>query len=106
MSSTSPSPSSSSSSPEPEISSVNSAKNSKDKGKKKKSTLTEHGKIEGTDPNWAYKPPQGVVLLDRVIDSGEFDWDAVNNNDDLELWLIRVPDGVSIPFNLAAVLFF
>lgn len=53
-----------------------------------------HGKNEGVDPNWAYKPPAGVSLLENPEGGGEFDWDTIENDDDLELWLIRVPDSV------------
>lgn len=72
---------------------------SKDKPKKQsesKATVVEHGKNEGTNPDWDYVPPEGTILLDHDVDSGEYDWDAVKNDDDIELWLIRVPDGVSI----------
>lgn len=49
---------------------------------------------EGTDPTWAFKPPPGRVPVDDLGDSGDFDWDTVNNDEDLELCLIRVPDAV------------
>ncbi|KAF8061749.1 hypothetical protein FPV67DRAFT_1510175 [Lyophyllum atratum] len=84
---------SSSSSPEPEISKV--TKQIKEKGKKKAVTRAgEQGKNEGVDPHWDYKPPAGATLLQNVGDAGEFDWDALANDDDLELWLIRVPESV------------
>ena len=90
MSSGGPSPS-----PEP----IKQKKKSKDKSKKKlKSSdviITEHGKDEGTNPHWDYVPPEGTILLDHDVDSGEFDWDAVKNDEDVELWLLRIPDGVS-----------
>ncbi|KAG5641147.1 hypothetical protein DXG03_005886 [Asterophora parasitica] len=82
---------SSSSSPEPEIAKV--TKKLKEKGKKK-STATGNGKNEGVDPTWDYKPPANVSLLQNSEDAGEFDWDAVANDDDLELWLVRVPESV------------
>ena len=77
-------------------------KESKEKRKKKSKTknppvLPEHGRNEGTNPHWAYKPPPDAVLVDHDVDAEEFDWDAVKNDEDLELWLIRVPDGVSEP---------
>lgn len=50
---------------------------------------------EGTNPHWAFKPPQGVVPLDHAVDFGAFDWDAAND-DDVELWLVRVPADVRI----------
>jgi hypothetical protein len=57
------------------------------------------GRNEGVDQTWPYKPPSGFVLRDtsssgEVQGTGEFDWDAVADNSDLELWLIRVPDAV------------
>jgi hypothetical protein len=91
MSSTSPSPS-----PEP-VQPIKQKKKSKDKSKKNpKVTITEHGKDERTNPDWDYVPPEGTILLDHDVDSGEFDWDAVKNDEDVELWLIRLPEGVSI----------
>jgi hypothetical protein len=84
------------SSPEP-VQPIKQKKKSKDKSKKNtKVTITGHGKDERTNPNWDYVPPEGTILLDHDVDSGEFDWDAVKNNEDVELWLIRVPEGVSI----------
>ncbi|OBZ75065.1 hypothetical protein A0H81_04875 [Grifola frondosa] len=32
--------------------------------------------------------------MEHHVDSGDFDWDAVENDDNLELWVIRVPEGV------------
>ncbi|CAA7260898.1 unnamed protein product [Cyclocybe aegerita] len=102
MPSGSPTPSSSSSrssaTPPPAISPK---KTSRDKGKSKATTSADHGKNEGVDLNWDYQPPAGAVLLnDKDEDAGEFDWDAVNNDDDIELWLIRVPEGIK-PKHLA-----
>lgn len=103
--------SSSSSSPDPRPTPKN--KPTDKKGKKKAtstSQATTSGRNEGVDPNWAYKPPPGVVLLDtsssQAQSAGDFDWDAVANNPDLELWLIRVPDAVCnhITTNYASVL--
>lgn len=94
MSSPSPSGSGSSRSsatPEPTISVKKTSKKSKDKGKQKSSTG--QGKNEGVDQNWAYKPPAGAVLIEEDVDAGEFDWDKVNS-DDVDLWLIRVPESV------------
>ena len=62
-----------------------------------KATSSAHGKNEGTDPNHDYQPPQGAVPVDLDVDTGEFDWDALKDDDDLELWVIRVPQGVSSP---------
>ncbi|KAG6331030.1 hypothetical protein ID866_8061 [Astraeus odoratus] len=71
----------------------------KEKSKKKKSkaspvVIAEHGKNEGDDPHWAYQPPPGAVLLDHAVGSDQFEWDTIKDNDDLELWLIRVPDSI------------
>ncbi|TFY60231.1 hypothetical protein EVJ58_g5287 [Rhodofomes roseus] len=53
-----------------------------------------HGKNEGTDPNHAYQPPPGAVPVDHSVDSGDFDWDAIKDDEDLELWVVRVPQGL------------
>jgi hypothetical protein len=64
------------------------------KGKKKASSA-EQAKSEGVGPNWKYAPPSGAVLVNcKDEDAKEFDWDAINNDDDVELWLIRIPDSV------------
>ncbi|KZP13805.1 hypothetical protein FIBSPDRAFT_1049185 [Athelia psychrophila] len=84
--------SSSGSSPEPE---PVKAKRAKKKTKISKPVAANpDGKDEGTNPEWDYVPPEDTVLLDHDVDSGDFDWDAVKDNDDLELWLVRVPDSV------------
>lgn len=91
--------SSSSSSPEPPAVSIKDSKKSQAKKtstKPKKTAVAGQEKNEGTDLNWAYKPPKGSVLLEHEADAGEFDWDSVKNDDDTELWLIRVPDGVRL----------
>jgi len=65
------------------------------KGKKKANSPVEP-RNEGVDVNWAYKPPQGAVLIDsKEEDAGQFDWDAVNDDEDVELCLIRIPEAVS-----------
>ena len=38
--------------------------------------------------------PLGSVLLTEVIDGDDFDYDKLQGNEDLELWVVRVPDGV------------
>lgn len=51
-----------------------------------------------TDPrgaNWAYVPPSGATLLEHDVDNSVFDWDEINNSEDLDVWIIRVPDAVS-----------
>lgn len=54
----------------------------------------DHGKTEGDDPHWAYEPPEGAVLLDHTVDVGAFEWDTIKDDEDTEIWLIRVPDSV------------
>ena len=88
----------SSSSPEPE---VVSKKTKKGKGKQKKVRLAdpaaqvdEDARNEGDDPNWDYQPPPGYTLMKHKVEQSEFDWDTINNDDNLELWVVRVPDGV------------
>ena len=69
-------------------------KKKKDKGKRK-SLAQDPGKNEGVDLNWAFAPPPDCVLLeDEDTDAGEFDWDKINDDRDLEVCLIRVPDSV------------
>src|ERR1700722_2256258 len=51
--------------------------------------------FEGDNREWAYTPPRGYSLADHDVDCHEFDWDAVKD-DDLELWLIRTPEGVRV----------
>ncbi len=46
-----------------------------------------------TDPNLAYEPLEGAVLRENP-DGGEFDWDSLNDDEELELWLTRVPGNV------------
>ncbi|KAI6004917.1 hypothetical protein EDD15DRAFT_1025144 [Pisolithus albus] len=88
------------SSPELQTTTAQKFDKKKDKSLKKKKTkptpvtVTELAKNEGDNPHWAYKPPPGAVLVDHSVDPGPFEWDTVRNNDDLELWLIRVPDSI------------
>ncbi|KAI6017438.1 hypothetical protein EDC04DRAFT_3144368 [Pisolithus marmoratus] len=88
------------SSPEPPTATASESAKKKDKSSKKKKTkaapvaITEPGKNEGDNPHWAYKPPPGAILLDHTVDPGPFEWDTIRNNDDLELWLIRIPDSI------------
>ena len=102
MSSGSPEPSSSSSqssqSSQTPLSKVLGGKTSKSSKERlqSRSKASLHGRNEGTDPTWNYAPPAGAVLIDDDVDAGEFDWDTINNNDDLELWLIRVPESVRL----------
>lgn len=65
-------------------------KSKKDKGKEG------HGKNEGSSAHAAYQPPPNAIQLDHEsVDYGEFDWDAVESNENCELWLLRIPDSVS-----------
>lgn len=57
----------------------------------------EHGRNEGVDPNWSYQPPAGMVAFDTSEVDEEFDWDSIKNDDNKELWIMRVPEGVSAP---------
>ena len=87
--------SSSSATPPPSIPVLKNKKSSKNKGKNS-SQAKDQGKNEGTDLNWAFAPPPGSTLLEEEhVDAGEFDWDKINDDEDLELCLIRVPDSVS-----------
>ena len=63
---------------------------------KSKSEPTAVAKNEGDDPDWAYAPPKGAVLLDHTVDVGPFEWDALKDGEDTEMWLIRVPDTVRL----------
>ncbi|KAJ7221573.1 hypothetical protein GGX14DRAFT_430211 [Mycena pura] len=96
--------SSKSASPEPEVPFAK-ANKSKAAQKAKRDAPAEKGRNDGTDPHWAYQPPHNAVRLEESADVGEFDWDALNGNDaDLELWLIRIPDGVKPKYLEAAQL--
>ncbi|KAI0657208.1 hypothetical protein C8Q70DRAFT_1056094 [Cubamyces menziesii] len=89
---------SSSSSPEPEsireIVKKSKPKQEKTKEAQDASVVDKHGKNEGDNPNWDYKPPDGFKAMNMKVDEGPFDWDAIKDNDDLELWIVRVPDGL------------
>ena len=84
----------SSATPPPSIPAPKHKKSSKNKGKNN-SQAKDQGKNEGIDLNWAFAPPAGYNLLEEDNDAGEFDWDKINDDEDLELCLIRVPDSVS-----------
>ena len=91
------------STPAPEASTSRKSISKKEKSSKKKSkhtpvVVTGHGKNEGDDPHWAYRPPEGAVLLDHTLQSEDFEWNAIKDNEDLEIWLIRVPDSVCARF--------
>ncbi|KAF5343540.1 hypothetical protein D9758_012937 [Tetrapyrgos nigripes] len=90
MSDASSSSGSRSSSPEPILD-----KRSKKIKEKTKTKASTNGKEEGTDPTWPFRPPEGMSLLEDLGgEVEEFDWDILKEDKDLELWLIRVPEGV------------
>jgi hypothetical protein len=47
------------------------------------------------NPNWKLCAPPGTRLIEHNLDAQEFDWDAVNDEDN-EIWLIRAPSNVRI----------
>lgn len=71
-------------------------KKKKDKGKAK-AISNEFVEDSGVDepPSKAYRPPEGSTLLQNYLETEEFDYDTLKDNDDLELWAIRVPEAVS-----------
>ena len=69
-------------------------KKTKKKSKPAAAVTADHPRNEGDDPHWAYEPPEGAVLLDHTVDAGAFEWDALQDDDDAEVWLIRAPDSV------------
>lgn len=91
------------SSPEPAETALRPSKNkNKDKSKKRSKpqpVVTSSGKNEGQNPHWAYEPPSGSVLFDTSFEDETFEWDAIKKDDDIEIWLIRVPDSVSVRQN-------
>ena len=52
----------------------------------------------------ALKPPRGAVLIGGpdddtgAVETGEFDWNSVKDDEDVELWLVRVPSSVRFFF--------
>jgi len=74
----------------------------KDKKEKRKHSgfVNEHDgprdeAAEETTMNPAYEPPPGSVPFDHSdVDFGPFDWDSIQNDEDVELWLVRVPDSI------------
>ncbi|KAI0317480.1 hypothetical protein OF83DRAFT_1041289, partial [Amylostereum chailletii] len=67
-------------------------KRPKDKASVQEKTVD--ARNEGTDLSLAYQPPSGAVVADYDVEFGEFDYDAVKNDPDAELWLVRVPANV------------
>ncbi|KAJ3570327.1 hypothetical protein NP233_g4478 [Leucocoprinus birnbaumii] len=81
------------------MSASTSTKHKKAKTKEPKPTTSENsgtpsGKNEGIDQSWAFQPPQGAKLITTNEDNGDFDWEAVKEDDDVEIWVMRVPDNV------------
>ncbi|TDL20216.1 hypothetical protein BD410DRAFT_751371 [Rickenella mellea] len=91
---------SSATSPAPDIELKKKKKKSKKKTQelpKSQSILDNEEDAMDTDPrgaNWAYVPPSGATLLEHDVDNSVFDWDEINNSEDLDVWIIRVPDAV------------
>ncbi|KAI0648400.1 hypothetical protein C8Q79DRAFT_955302 [Trametes meyenii] len=93
---------SSSTSPEP-VPVRQKAKKSKETQKTTKeaqaaSAVDQHGKSEGRNPNWDYTPPEGYKAMNLKVDDRTFDWDSIKDDDDLELWVVRVPDGLKTKY--------
>jgi hypothetical protein len=91
---------SSSSSPEPNVIPIEVKSKSKSKRRKKAKDLQpeeieSENSRNSEDPHWAYEPPEDAELIDCDGEFGEFEWDTVNRDKDMELWLIRIPNGVS-----------
>lgn len=81
-------------------------KSTKDKRKEKKqnsipdqisdSSDSDSEPVNGQTPatsNNSHVPP-GAILLDNVLSAEEFDYDRLKDDDDLELCVIRLPNGV------------
>lgn len=69
----------------------------KSKGKvaqKSFNVVTGEPRNEGENTDWAYKPPDGMVALDMSEVDEDFDWDAFEGDENKELWIIRIPEGV------------
>ncbi|KAG2139061.1 hypothetical protein DEU56DRAFT_801560 [Suillus clintonianus] len=79
----------------PKPSKIKIKEKSKKKSKTQPVTVTDHGKNEGVNPNWAYKPPPGSKVFDHSFEADTFDWDSVRDDNDIEIWLIRAPDSVN-----------
>ena len=68
------------------------------KKQRRKSTTTPAviPSFHDSDDDLSYEPPPGAVLIDTANDGNvdEFDWDELKNNEDLELWVMRIPNTV------------
>ncbi|KAF8507995.1 hypothetical protein JB92DRAFT_3121325 [Gautieria morchelliformis] len=72
-----------------------SKKKHRDKGKSKEKVIAStagehHGRNEGVDPNRA---TYGMAVLDTSQVDEEFDWDLLKDDENKELWILRVPEG-------------
>ena len=74
--------------------------------------LPQRGTTLASQRGGAFEPPLGSVLIGGPDDdageteAGEFDWDSVRDDEDIELWLIRVPNSVRSFVNLSLSLLF
>lgn len=83
----------------PKSSQKKSSAKDKDKGKQKTQTLS-NTYVDDTDDEEpqaeAALVPPGAIPLSDLLDAKEFDYDELKDNDDLELCIIRIPDGVCL----------
>lgn len=102
-SSASPSPSrasSSSASPEPEVAEVAKEKNKKKDAKGAAKFVAprrrkgEEELMRMSRKDRKYKPPQGFYPITDTTGTSSADWATINADPDLELWAVRVPEGV------------
>jgi hypothetical protein len=54
----------------------------------------------GENSNWAYVPPPGFTVVDHGVDCAELDWDAIRDDEDTELWLVKAPEEVCSGYNV------
>ncbi|KAJ8591451.1 hypothetical protein M405DRAFT_694367, partial [Rhizopogon salebrosus TDB-379] len=80
----------------PRLSKNKTREKSKKKSKPQPVIVAGSGKNEGDNPHWAYKPPPDSELFDQSLEGETFEWDSIKKDDDLEIWLIRVPDSVNL----------
>lgn len=54
----------------------------------------------GTQRKRTYEPPQGAVLIGGpdseggIVETGEFDWNSIKDDKNIELWLVRIPNSI------------
>ncbi|KAI0027386.1 hypothetical protein K488DRAFT_23713, partial [Vararia minispora EC-137] len=46
---------------------------------------------EGLPEDWAYHPPEYSAPAEYGVEFGEFDYDAVKEDEEAELWIVRAP---------------